>query len=119
MSQLISTSTRPGVNSGTCIDWIVTNSTFVKYSGTLNVFISDHYATECVRKKARESKKTVLRNCRCFKGYNKKIMSGLLQARIAGSTFDIELDPNAKWNILYTIIYDILSVMCPVKIFRQ
>ena len=47
-------------------------------------------------KKARESKKTVLCNCRCFKGYDKNIMSQLLENRIAGSTFDTELDPNAK-----------------------
>ena len=32
--QLINQITRPGIHKGTCIDWILTNSPFVKYSGS-------------------------------------------------------------------------------------
>ena len=51
MTQLVSNITRPGINSGSCIDWIVSNSRFVCYANTSNIFVSDHYAVECVRKK--------------------------------------------------------------------
>ena len=49
-------------HSGSCIDWIVTNCRFVKSSCVSNIFISDHYAIECLRKKARERSNTVRRD---------------------------------------------------------
>ena len=107
------------INSGSCIDWIVSNSRFVRYTNTSNIFVSDHFAVECVRKKARESKKTVFRSSRCLKRYDKKVMSDLLQVRILESAFDTELDPNTKWEIMHNIVCDILSVMCPYKRYRQ
>ena len=35
------------------------------------------------------------------------------------SAFDTELDPNVKWDLLYNTIYDILSIMCPYKKYKQ
>ena len=119
LTQSILNVTRPGKNYSSCIDWIVTNSRFVQCVNTTNIFISDHYVVECYRKKARENKKNVTRKVRCFKRYDKNILSDLLHARILDSTFDIENDPNVKWEILYNIIYDILSIMCPYKNYTQ
>ena len=51
--------------------------------------------------------------------YDKNILSDLLHARISDSTFDTENDPNVKCEILYNIIYDILSIMCPYKNYTQ
>ena len=68
--------TRPGVNSNTCIDWIVTNCRFVKSSVVLNIFLSDHFAIECIRKKNCECNKTTMRSVGNFKNYNKDIFIG-------------------------------------------
>ena len=54
LSQLITDVTRPSISTGTCIDWIVTNCRFVQNACVLNVFLSDHFAVECIRKKQRE-----------------------------------------------------------------
>ena len=54
LKQVMLSVTRPTNKSGSCIDWIVTNSPFVKTSGVSDDFISDHYTTYCIRKKNRE-----------------------------------------------------------------
>ena len=119
LSQTITSVTRPGNKAGSCIDWIVTNCRFVRYANVTNIFISDHFAIECVRKKARERNTTVLRDVRCFEHYDKNVLSDLLYANLINTAFDVEIDPNVKWNLLYQTIYDIMSVMCPYKKFRQ
>ena len=43
--------TRLNSNGGTCIDWIMITSDFVKCAGTTNYFISDHLTTYIVQKK--------------------------------------------------------------------
>ena len=119
LNQLISTPTRPGINSASCIDWIVTNCRFVRSANTTDIFISDHFAIECIRKKCREKNKSVFRNLRNYQNYDKNILSTLLHAKMEETTFETELDPNVKWDLLYTIIYDILSIMCPYKKYKQ
>ena len=37
--QLITTYTRPNVRGGTCLDWIATNTDFIRTSGTLKIFL--------------------------------------------------------------------------------
>ena len=121
LSQLITNVTRPNTNttSGTCIDWIVTNSRFVKDSYVLNIFISDHFPVECIRKKLRERHTTVYRNVCSYKNYDKNILVELLRLGLAETSYETEMDLNAKWDIFYSIIYDILAIMCPYKKYRQ
>ena len=35
------------------------------------------------------------------------------------TVFEIEHDPNMKWDLLYNNFCDILSIMCPFKMYRQ
>ena len=85
--QLINGINRPGPRSGTCIDWIVTNSKFVSSSCISNVFISDHFAIECVKKMAREKHKIVYRTIRNDKKYNCDNFIALLKDSIAWNVF--------------------------------
>ena len=119
MSQLISDITRPVRSSGSCIDWIVTNCKFVKNAYVLNVFLSDHYATECIRKKVREHHDIVYRTVRSYTNYNKEIFLTLLRQNLSRSDYDTLQEPNAKWDLLYSQIYDLITVMCPLKKYRQ
>ena len=119
MSQLISDITRPARSSGSCIDWIVTNCKFVKNAYVLNVFLSDHYAIECIHKKAREHHDIVYRTVRSYKNYNKEIFFTLLRQNLSQSDYDTLQEPNAKWDLLYSQIYDIITVMCLLKKYRQ
>ena len=54
LKQLLNEITRPNSTGGTCIDYIITNSSFVEISGVTNDLLSDHYTIYCVRKKKRE-----------------------------------------------------------------
>ena len=71
LNQLICDITRPCFNHGTAIDWIVTNSKFFSTSGVTNIFVSDQFEIECIKKKARERIKNVYRVLRDYKNYNK------------------------------------------------
>ena len=119
LTQLISKITRPSTRSGSCIDWIITNCKFVRESYVSTIFLSDHFAIECIRKKNRERKENVYRSIRSYKNYNKVILVDLLRVRLVESTFDTEDNPNVKWNLLYSSVFDILTVMCPLKQYRQ
>ena len=54
LRQLINEITRPNKSGGTCIDYIITNSIYVKRSGVKNDLLADHYMLFCRRKKERE-----------------------------------------------------------------
>ena len=45
--------------------------------------------------------KTCMRSVLNYKNYNKDILIGLLHAKLAESLFDVENDPNVKWDIFY------------------
>ena len=119
LSQLISKITRPSTSGGSCLDWIVTNCRFIMESYVSTIYISDHYPVECIRKKAREKNTTVLRNVRDYRNNDKNVLVNFVKNRLSQTTFETEIDPTVKWQILYDIVYDILSVMCPYKKYRQ
>ena len=75
LRQYIESITRPNTHGGTCIDWIVSNSEFVKQTGVYDDFISDHLTTFAIRKKNREKNTEVYRTLRDltnFEGRPKK-----------------------------------------------
>ena len=55
LKQVIDQVTRPNRKGGSCIDWRVTDSAFVRESGVLDDFVSDHYTVYCIRKKFKEN----------------------------------------------------------------
>ena len=119
LSQLIRDATRPGINSGSCLDWIVTNCKFVHHACVTNIFLSDHFAVECIKKKKREVKHTVYRSMRDYRNYDKKALITLLNQKIDNVAYRDINDPNIMWTRLYNCINEILSVMCPLKRYRQ
>ena len=119
LTQLINDPTRPGKYNNTCLDWIVTNSRFVSHSSVTNIFISDHFAIECTKKKQREQKRTLYRTLRDYKNYDKNLLINLLKRDLIRNDFMYIDNPNTMWANLYTVIRDILSVMCPLKNYRQ
>ena len=118
LSQLISKVTRPNKYKGSCIDWIVTNSPFMIYCGATNVLISDHLTIFCVRKKKRENNRIVYRVVRDYRNYSEPILSQLLRNH-NWDNLKNSRNPNEQWDILYYVILEILSVMCPFKRYKQ
>ena len=83
-----------------------------------NDYISDHYAIFCIRKKRRESHKYVYRTVRDVSNFDCNIFSNLLQH----SNWDFVRendDVEYIWMTLYSRIYDILTVMCPFRKYKQ
>ena len=119
LHQLITDLTRPGISHGTCIDWIISNSKYIMYAKVTTTFLSDHFAVECVRKKAREVSKCVCRTLRDYKNYNNELLIELLLTRLSIDAFIDLDDPNAMWDQLYNHVYEILSVMCPFRKYKQ
>ena len=99
--------------------YYITNSRFVQSSSVLNVFLSDHFAIGCCRKKAREKKNNVYRTLRDYKNYNKDVLVDLLKVKVPTETYVDYNDPNVMWDILYKAVYEILSVMCHYKRYKQ
>ena len=118
LKQVIMKFTRPNNKGGTCLDWIVTNSDFVKFSGTLDVLISDHLPVYCVRKKAREKHVYVHRVVRDMSNFDVNNFKNLLRAANWNDFLTMD-DPETMWNMLYKRMTDILTIMCPFKKFRQ
>ena len=116
---MISDITRPGLGHGTRIDWIVSNCRFIKSARSTNIFLADHFAVECIRKKARQCYRNVYRVLRDYKNYNKDVLVDLLKNRLVIEEYVTSQDPNVMWDQLYTHVNDILSVMCPYKRYKQ
>ena len=110
--------TRPSKYRGSCIDWIVTNSTFVLHSGVSNVLILDRLTVYCIKKKHRENTRTVFRVFRNFKNYSKPNFIQLLK-NYDWNPLRNSQDPNYQWELLYKRILEILSIMCPFKRYNQ
>ena len=114
---MIQALTRPN-NGGSCLDWIVTNSDFVNKPGVLSIYISDHFPVFCIRKKKRESLKYVYRTCRDLLNYNSDNFFALIR-NIDWTQFHLLHKPDEMWNFLFGKSMDILSVMCPMKSYKQ
>ena len=114
LHQLINGVTRPLTTGGTCIDWLITNCDNVAFSGVAADMISDHLRVFAVKKKCRNRhlKKRLL--TRSYKKFDKDSFVQLLLNSAWATYFD-QSDPDELWNILYTNITDILSIMCPLK----
>ena len=92
----------------------MTNSPFVKFSGTLDGFVSDLYTVYCIRKKTRENKECVSKSVRNFRNYNQDNFETLIKGK-DWRLYDTLQDPNLQWAFIYEKNIDILSIMCPFK----
>ena len=115
LSQLIREVTRPNRNGGSCIDLIFTNCMLVQESGILPDMISDHYTVFAVRKKKREDKRVKVEYVRDYSKFNKNVFCQALD-NLDWEPFDIEMNPEKQWEIIYDHVIEILSIMCPLKV---
>ena len=119
MKQYVTDPIRPGKYKDSCIDWLITNSWFVSHVLVSDIFISDHLAVCCLRKKAREKTTYTYRSLRDYKNYDQHILSELLQKRLSDlEFFDCE-DPNILWHYILKSTTDILEIMCPIRRYKQ
>ena len=114
LKQLIDAVTRPNKKNGSCIDWIITDSYFVKDSGILDDLVSDHYSVYCVRKKVKEHISMTVRNVRDYSAFDKNNYEVLL-SNSDWSVFDRTEVPEIQWEIMLRNVRNILSIMCPYK----
>ena len=113
LSQKINEITRPNKRGSSCIDLIMTNSPFIKTSGVLNDYVSDHYTVFCVRKKIRENRECDTKFSRQYKNYNHDHFVKLLQKD--WTEYDGMIDTNDQWLFIKNLAMEILSIMCPYK----
>ena len=118
LTQLIVDITRPYKNSGTCIDWIITSSTFVYKSGVDDHLISDHLPVYCTRKKKWEHYNIVTIEARDYTNYSLENLQNLLIAS-HWTSYDICTDPNEMYDVLLDRPYNILAIICPIRRFKQ
>ena len=119
LTQLVKTITRPGNYKSSCIDWIVTNSSFVTEAAVTDIMISDHYAIYCIKKKKRERVTYVYRTLRNYQMFNVKNFTDLLQLKLENINFYESVDPDELWRYVYTVTNQILEVMCPYRRYKQ
>ena len=118
LCRLITGITRPHNSSGTCIDWIITNSPFILKSGVCDHLISDHLPVFCTRKKKREHHTTVTTDARDYTKYSVENLRNLL-VNTDWTIYDTIVDPNVMYSIILDRLDEILSVMCPIRQFKQ
>ena len=118
LRQYIDSITRPNTRGGTCLDWIISNSDFVKIAGVTNDLISDHLTIYIIKKKEREQHKTVYRTLRDLSNFDSNIFRQLL-INDTWEMFDNAENVSDLWDIFYKKVYDILAIMCPLKRFKQ
>ena len=114
LKQQIHDITRPNKSGGTCIDYILTNSSFVEKAGVTNDLLADHYTIYCIRKKSREFFDKEFKTVRDYSRYNKDEFTNLI-INSDWSEYDLLLDPNLQWEILLSNVLNVLSIMCPYK----
>ena len=92
----------------------MTNCPFVKLSGVLNDYVSDHYTVFCIRKKEKENKECSIKTSRQYKNYNHDDFSKLLRSK-NWLEYDTMQDLDRQWQFIKDSALEILSIMCPYK----
>ena len=86
----------------------------VSDSGITDDLLSHHYTIFSVRKKNHEHHFKQEKIVRDYSKFHQKDFKTLVN-QSGWEVFDILLDPNIQWDILITIILNILAIMCPLK----
>ena len=114
--QHITATTRNTDKSKTLIDLALTNSKFVRSSGTLDHFISDHQPIFLVHKKGREHKPKAEFSGRSYKNFDKETFESKL-LNLDWKEFYTSTNPSDAWRFLHENILSVLNEMCPIKTF--
>ena len=76
--------------------------------------ISDHCSIFAVRKKVREDKRVKMEYVRDYSKFDKNVFCQALD-NLDWNRFDIEMNPETQWEIIYYHVMGILLIMCPLK----
>ena len=99
LKQVIDQVTRPNRKDGRCIDWIVTDSAFVRESGVLDDFVSDHYTVYCIRKKPKENCIHLTRTVHDYHAFDKNNFEHFLR-NSDWTVFYANQNPEIQWEIM-------------------
>ena len=114
LTQYIHEPTRLTSRGGTCIDWVITNSLFVRKHGILNDLLSDHFPVFAIRKKVRETVTKVKKRVRTYKNYDEDNFK-ILFCEMDWNFFFNCSNVDNLWDMVYNHIQGILEIMCPYK----
>ena len=118
LKQIIQNVTRPTNKKGSCIDWIVTNSYFLKNYGVSDDLLSDHLTTFCIRKKMRETHNYVYREVSDLSNFDSDVFTNILK-NSDWNFIQTSDDIDYIWSEIYKRIYDILTIMCHFRKYKQ
>lgn len=107
LTQIITSPTRCTAYTESILDLIITNSSCITSSGSIEVNISDHQPSYIIRKHEKTKHPLVNFRCRTFHNYVK-------------DEFQAELvDLDSLWNIMEDRIRRLADEHCPFKDFRE
>ena len=115
LRQIITDATRIAANE-TCLDLIMTDSDHIKYSGVLEINISDHLPVFILRKKIKIKSPKCEFKGRSYRNYNKEDFSNRLNQYVWEEFYQMT-DVNECWTLIHNRINEILNDMCPIKVF--
>ena len=117
LTQCIDTTTRVTEKTKSIIDLILTNSKFIRSSGSLEHHISDHQPIYIIHKKSRDTRPTAEFKGRSYRNFDKIIFQEKLTEVNWADFYNIE-DVSEAWQFLLNHINTILDQMCPIRSFK-
>ena len=118
LEQLISTTTRNTKTSSSLLDIAFTNVKYIKQSGALDSFLSDHQPIFLLKKKMKSTEKSEQNfEGRSYKNYDKQRFMDNLKAQKWNYFFDAQ-DPMSAWEEMQRIIFREADKQCPVKTYK-
>ena len=115
LRQIITEPTRIATKE-TLLDLILTDSDYIKFSGVLDINISDHLPVFILRKKVKVKSPKCEFKGRVYRNYNKDTLSAKLN-QLSWDEFYMLNDVNGCWQIIIDRITVILDELCPIKTF--
>ena len=114
LTHCISTTTRVTEKTKSLIDLVLTNSKFIKLTGTLEHHISDHQPIYIVHTKSRDKRQSAEFRGRSYRNFDKAVFQNRLTEIGWGDFYNLN-DANESWEYLLTQINSILDKMCPIR----
>ena len=114
LDSLITEPTRPLYNEA-ILDQILTNTKFIKASGTIKTNISDHTPIFINIKKSKQTFPKTTFTGRTYRNFNEDDFVNLLRESDLENAVNIEINPDACWDKLYACILSALDKLAPLR----
>lgn len=112
LKQVIKTDTRIGKNAGTRIDHCFTNLKNLSAAGTININVSDHFATFLVNKKEREEKRRKIFEGRDTRNLSWEAVGELLEGTLCHKEGEC---PDSTWINMEKEFKRVADTLCPIR----